>query len=102
MPWAACAAGSRCSAAATVAAPVGPFLPPLPAALNPPLLPGRSARTKRIAGIKSLDIYAVGLYVDQGAAHSALHRTFGGAASAAALATDQRLFDGEAHLLGRV
>ena len=64
-----------------------------------PLLPSLflcqcSARTKRIAGIKSLDIYAVALYVDLGAARSALQGRFRGA-SAASLSADQALFDGE-------
>ena len=53
-----------------------------------------SARTKRIVGIKNLDIYALALYVDRGAARSALHGRFRGA-SAASLAADQALFDGE-------
>lgn len=45
-------------------------------------------------GIKNLDIYALALYVDQGAARSALQGRFRGS-SAASLAADQELFDGE-------
>lgn len=41
------------------------------------------------------DVYAFAMYVDQAAAHSKLHSKFSGQ-SAAALAKDQQLFDGEA------
>lgn len=52
-----------------------------------------SARNKRIAGIKGLDLYALALFVDPGSVRSALRAKFG-SADAAALARDQRLFDG--------
>lgn len=52
-----------------------------------------SARNKRIAGIKSLDLYALALFVDPGSVRSALRARFGGA-DATTLARDQRLFDG--------
>ena len=71
---------------------VDPPAQPPPAA--PPLPLHCSARTKRIVGIKNLDIYALALYVDQGAARSALQGRFRGS-SAASLAADQELFDGE-------
>ena len=45
-------------------------------------------------GIKNLAIYALALYVDQGAARSALQGRFR-CSSAASLAADQELFDGE-------
>lgn len=53
-----------------------------------------SARTKRIAGLKNLDIYALALYVDPAAAHSVLQPKLKGVA-AQGLARDQTLFDGE-------
>lgn len=52
------------------------------------------SRTKRVAGIKSLDIYALALYVDPAAARAALAPKFRGAAAPAVLAGDQALFDG--------
>lgn len=56
------------------------------------MLMGTGVRTKKIAGIKSLDIYALALYVNRGAAQSALGRRFSGRAPAE-LAKDQELFD---------
>lgn len=52
------------------------------------------ARTKRIAGVKNLDIYALGLFVDPSAVRGALQGKFRGA-DPASLAKDQKLFDGE-------
>ena len=69
-------------------------LPAHPGAPRPPQLLHRRARTKRIMGVKNLDIYALALYVDQGAARRELQGRFRGA-SATSLATDQTLFDGE-------
>lgn len=43
---------------------------------NCPTITGAGSRIKKIAGIKSLDIYALGLYVDQKAAHAVLNRRF--------------------------
>lgn len=71
-----------------------PSLPPCPCAFTP-----LRARTKRIAGIKNLDIYALALFVDQQAVRSQLHAKFGGA-SADALARSQALFDGERVTVG--
>lgn len=52
------------------------------------------ARSKRLVGIKNLDIYAVALFVDPTAVHSALGGHFRGASCPEALARDQALFDG--------
>jgi hypothetical protein len=49
-------------------------------------------RTKRIAGIKNLDVYALALYVDERAARSALARKFQGR-SRDEVASSQALFD---------
>ena len=46
---------------------------------TPPLC---STRTKKIAGIKSLDVYALALYVDQRAAKHTLGHKFAGQAPA--------------------
>lgn len=43
---------------------------------NCPRITGAGARTKKIAGIKSIDIYSLGLYVEEGAARSALHHYY--------------------------
>lgn len=57
-----------------------------------PIIAGAGARTKKIAGLKSLDVYALALFVDQGAVRSSLGGMFSGT-DAASLAQDQRLFD---------
>lgn len=57
-----------------------------------PVITGAGARTKRIAGLKNLDIYALALYVDPAAAHSVLQPKLKGVA-AQGLARDQTLFD---------
>ena len=43
---------------------------------NCPRITGAGARTKKIAAIKSLNIYSLGLYVDEAAARSELHRHY--------------------------
>ncbi|EFN51273.1 hypothetical protein CHLNCDRAFT_55230 [Chlorella variabilis] len=58
-----------------------------------PAIAGAGARTKRIAGVKNLDIYALGLFVDPSAVRGALQGKFRGA-DPASLAKDQKLFDG--------
>lgn len=57
-----------------------------------PAIAGAGARTKRIAGVKNLDIYALGLFVDPSAVRGALQGKFRGA-DPASLAKDQKLFD---------
>lgn len=47
-----------------------------------------------MAGVKSIDVYVLSLYVDPAAARGALGGRFSGTASADALARDQALFDG--------
>jgi len=60
---------------------------------NCPTITGAGSRIKKIAGIKSLDIYALGLYVDQKAAHELLNRRFGANKSSPEhLAKDPALF----------
>ncbi|KAL4448872.1 hypothetical protein ABPG77_007589 [Micractinium sp. CCAP 211/92] len=57
-----------------------------------PVIAGAGARTKRIAGLKNLDIYALALYVDPAAARSVLQPKLNGVA-AGSLAGNQALFD---------
>lgn len=57
-----------------------------------PQITGAGARTKRIAGIKSLDIYALALYVDKKELKNNLGRKFGRRLPEQ-LANDQDLFD---------
>eukprot|EP00887_Chlorella_sp_A99_P007281 scaffold2.g7281.t1 len=57
-----------------------------------PVLSGAGVRRKRLAGIKNLDVYALGLYVAEAAARRELRGRFAGAAPDA-LAADQALFD---------
>ena len=52
-----------------------------------------SMRTKKIAGIKSLDVYALALYVDTAAVKGALHKKFA-KKTPQQVAKDQSLFDG--------
>ncbi|KAG7671359.1 hypothetical protein Ndes2526B_g02142 [Nannochloris sp. 'desiccata'] len=60
---------------------------------NCPTITGAGSRVKKIAGIKSLDIYALGLYVDQKAAHALLNRRFANKKSSPEkLAKDPALF----------
>lgn len=70
--------------------PPGPIPSRLVFHINPPC----SSRTKRIAGIKDLDIYALALYVDPAAARSVLQPKFKGASSDG-LVRSQALYDGE-------
>jgi hypothetical protein len=58
-----------------------------------PRIAGTGVRSKKIAGIKSLDIYALALYVDEEGARRALHSKFG-KLSPDTLAKTQALFDG--------
>ncbi len=51
-------------------------------------------RAKRILGLKNINIYALGIYVDDAAAKRALAGRFK-AASAEAISKDQTMFDGE-------
>ena len=57
-----------------------------------PVIVGTGARSKRLAGIKNLDIYALGLFVAEGAARRELARFRG--ATPESLAASQALFDG--------
>lgn len=57
-----------------------------------PVITGTGVRRKRLAGIKNLDVYALGLYVADVEARRELHGLFAGA-DATRLASDQRLFD---------
>lgn len=54
-------------------------------------------RAKRILGIKNINIYALGIYVDDVAAKRLLAGRFKGAREEA-LSKDQRLFDGQYRL----
>lgn len=66
---------------------------------NCPVVVGVGARTKKIAGIKSLDIYALALYVDENAAKGALHKRFKDKRSDQ-VAKDQSLFKELIHATG--
>jgi hypothetical protein len=58
-----------------------------------PTITGAGTRIKKIAGIKSLDVYALGLYVDQKAALAVLNRRFGNKnSSPEQIAKDPALF----------
>lgn len=59
---------------------------------NCPRVTGAGARTKKIAGIKSIDIYSLALYVDEGVAGAVLRRRYANAAPEA-VAKDSKLFD---------
>lgn len=59
-----------------------------------PRITGTGVRTKKIAGIKSLDIYALALYVDEPAIKRVLHSKFG-SSTADALVKNPALFDGK-------
>jgi hypothetical protein len=60
---------------------------------NCPTITGAGSRIKKIAAIKSLDVYALGLYVDQRAALAVLNRRFANKkASPEQIAKDPALF----------
>lgn len=56
-------------------------------------LAGLGVRAKKILGIKNINIYALGIYVDSVAAKKALAGKYKGAGSVEALSADQNLFD---------